>query len=160
MTPRRAWVWRLGQWIGGLFFALLLAAGLASLRWEYIGVQGHGWAVFVQGGGIRLCISNKIPNHACLLLGPAFASTDQLRTFWWLFGVWPFSEPSPGFQSYTVPLWMPLALLGISTVWLWRRGRRFEPGSCDKCGYDLTGNVSGRCPECGAAVEAKTGAGG
>ncbi len=23
------------------------------------------------------------------------------------------------------------------------------PGSCQRCGYDLTGNVSGRCPECG-----------
>lgn len=24
--------------------------------------------------------------------------------------------------------------------------------SCDQCGYDLTGNVSGRCPECGKPV--------
>jgi hypothetical protein len=33
------------------------------------------------------------------------------------------------------------------------RGRKEppEPGFCE-CGYDLTGNVSGRCPECGAAV--------
>ena len=26
-------------------------------------------------------------------------------------------------------------------------------GRCDQCGYDLTGNQSGRCPECGTAVE-------
>jgi hypothetical protein len=25
-------------------------------------------------------------------------------------------------------------------------------GCCDRCGYNLTGNVSGRCPECGTAV--------
>lgn len=25
---------------------------------------------------------------------------------------------------------------------------------CAYCGYDLTGNVSGRCPECGTAIEA------
>jgi hypothetical protein len=31
------------------------------------------------------------------------------------------------------------------------RGRRV--GHCTKCGYDLTGNVSGRCPECGSAVD-------
>ncbi len=28
----------------------------------------------------------------------------------------------------------------------WRRRRR---GRCQKCGYDLTGNLSGGCPECG-----------
>jgi hypothetical protein len=29
------------------------------------------------------------------------------------------------------------------------------PGRWRSCGYDLTGNVSGRCPECGALVTAK-----
>ena len=42
------------------------------------------------------------------------------------------------------------------TVAVWIR-RRFYPiygiGLCQNCGYDLTGNVSGRCPECGTAVE-------
>lgn len=27
-----------------------------------------------------------------------------------------------------------------------------RPGRCARCGYDLRGNVSGVCPECGAAV--------
>ena len=34
-----------------------------------------------------------------------------------------------------------------------RRWRRRYKGLCLKCGYDLTGNVSGTCPECGTAVE-------
>jgi len=29
---------------------------------------------------------------------------------------------------------------------------RLAPHVCRTCGYDLTGNVSGRCPECGAVV--------
>ncbi|MCC6360359.1 MAG: hypothetical protein IT450_16585 [Phycisphaerales bacterium] len=29
--------------------------------------------------------------------------------------------------------------------------------SCSSCGYDLTGNVSGRCPECGRLVSARDG---
>ena len=33
----------------------------------------------------------------------------------------------------------------------WRRGRK---GHCLKCGYDLTGNVSGVCPECGEVTGA------
>ena len=27
--------------------------------------------------------------------------------------------------------------------------RRERPGRCRRCGYDLTGNASGTCPECG-----------
>lgn len=37
-------------------------------------------------------------------------------------------------------------------VWRIRRAKRVPPGPCHKCGYDLTGNVSGRCPECGIPV--------
>lgn len=29
------------------------------------------------------------------------------------------------------------------------RRPRHRAGRCDRCGYDLTGNVSGVCPECG-----------
>jgi hypothetical protein len=34
---------------------------------------------------------------------------------------------------------------GIVTVWYWGK-----PEACVKCEYNLTGNVSGTCPECGA----------
>ncbi|HOA73620.1 MAG TPA: hypothetical protein PL151_04100 [Phycisphaerae bacterium] len=30
--------------------------------------------------------------------------------------------------------------------------RRFPLGCCEHCGYNLTGNVSGTCPECGRTV--------
>ncbi len=33
---------------------------------------------------------------------------------------------------------------------LWNN--RAEQGLCTMCGYDLTGNESGRCPECGERV--------
>jgi len=29
---------------------------------------------------------------------------------------------------------------------------QYAPPQCLKCGYDLTGNVSGRCPECGTPI--------
>jgi hypothetical protein len=38
-------------------------------------------------------------------------------------------------------------------MWLARKHIATElPGHCSRCGYDLTGNVSGQCPECGAAL--------
>ena len=57
-------------------------------------------------------------------------------------------------RSGFVPGWIPLLLVALPTaIIFWRdRRRRFPVGHCKKCGYDLTGNVSGRCPECGQRV--------
>jgi hypothetical protein len=51
-----------------------------------------------------------------------------------------------------LPLWLAIAggafLLATSLRAYTRRGKA-SVGICVECGYDLTGNVSGRCPECG-----------
>lgn len=45
-----------------------------------------------------------------------------------------------------------LTLVASGTLWtirrFWRK-KATEMGRCGCCGYDLTGNTSGRCPECG-----------
>jgi hypothetical protein len=55
-------------------------------------------------------------------------------------------------DMYSIPYWMPFLLLAIPTAILWYRDRRPPVGRCQWCGYDLMGNVSGVCPECGAAA--------
>lgn len=64
------------------------------------------------------------------------------------------------YRGMSAPLW-PLLLLASALPawrfagWLRRRRdawRRARFGRCTHCGYDLTGNVSGVCPECGRSV--------
>ena len=55
-----------------------------------------------------------------------------------------------------VVVWSLSITLGTCTaVWNTRRHRRGrQKGRCRTCGYDLTGNTSGVCPECGQAIGA------
>jgi predicted amidophosphoribosyltransferase len=50
-------------------------------------------------------------------------------------------------------MYVLLLIAAVPTVLLWWRDRRIPPGHCQNCGYDLTGNVSGICPECGQPAE-------
>jgi hypothetical protein len=48
---------------------------------------------------------------------------------------------------------MPFLIVALATAYLWWSDRRrIPPGHCRKCGYNLTGNVSGVCPECGQRI--------
>lgn len=86
---------------------------------------------------------------------------------------WQFYVPNgslglalPSFESFDhpciggswllhVPLWLLMAPCGLLTLWLWPRPGRDAGGPrCTACGYNLTGNVSGVCPECGVRVTA------
>ena len=61
------------------------------------------------------------------------------------------------------PAWVLLAVFSVLPVWRWVRplGRRSKKQQlvCPHCSYDLTGNSSGICPECGAACKAADPAG-
>lgn len=55
------------------------------------------------------------------------------------------------------PLWALITVLGVYPTVAFIRGpvrrwRRRKKGACLKCAYDLTGNVTGVCPECGTAI--------
>jgi len=62
--------------------------------------------------------------------------------------------------------WIPYWLIAVGFVVLpliglvnyGRRARRRSRNVCPVCGYDLTANTSGICPECGTPVAGKAGA--
>ncbi len=66
-----------------------------------------------------------------------------------------FRPPSKTLSwSFHIPVW--LLVVGVALpigilLWLWP-DRRTKAGFCKTCKYDLTGNVSGVCPECGTAI--------
>jgi hypothetical protein len=74
----------------------------------------------------------------------------------------------PGFAMLTganlvymqLSIWIPLGLIVLFAVYpaialiagpLRRRHRR-RKGLCTTCGYNLTGNTTGTCPECGSTL--------
>jgi hypothetical protein len=75
------------------------------------------------------------------------------RIFAWLLG-----DVSAEWNDYsreaTVPYWMLVTALALRPAAVAARRRRSRLREhlrlCRSCGYDLTGNVSGVCPECGS----------
>lgn len=61
-------------------------------------------------------------------------------------------------QTCYIQIWFMVAILGAYPTFvlarlLCRRWRqRHKPNECKTCGYDLTGNESGVCPECGMTI--------
>lgn len=78
---------------------------------------------------------------------------DGLETFWWPQKM----DYATGMMRIIIPLWIPTLLFAVPPILCvasWYRSRlRRKTGHCALCGYDLTGNESGNCPECGATVE-------
>ena len=66
-----------------------------------------------------------------------------------------YTSPNITARAWAIPLWAPmLALVAVpSARFLMHRirGRLARAGQCPSCGYNLTGNVSGVCPECGSS---------
>lgn len=58
-------------------------------------------------------------------------------------------------ESVEIPYWFVATVffsLPAYKLRFHRRGRRIASGLCTACGYNLTGNMSGICPECGTPV--------
>jgi hypothetical protein len=137
---------RVAKWGVTSLLLLVIAMGGLSCLWSASYV-GSDVLVGVVGG--------------TLMWGPsalvAYTEPPTPTGFrvWWRPMYLPFDWPSASHWSLGIlPLWIPAVVLAIATALLWYLDRRrIPPGHCRKCGYDLTGNVSGRCPECGTEIK-------
>jgi hypothetical protein len=143
------------------------------------GISYQGWSLLPGGGAYRLRGAGIGVNDGGILLyfsdvdtAPGWRFTPlSSRHFIASFGddpvwfihrntsFWPTMDIAPGPWAVGwdwqlgVPIWIVCVLSMISSaIWLARLRRRFPPGSCQKCGYDLRATPS-LCPECGSIPE-------
>ena len=123
----------------------------ASMQWELQSCYGSiclERVFYVSYEGIDV-VEGVVPEEAHSFLGFGF---QQLQWNGWIgltkdSGILLFSPY--WFFALTAAV-LPVSL-GIGFI---RRRRvcRIAAGSCHHCGYNLTGNTSGVCPECGTAI--------
>lgn len=152
----RSKVRRVMKW-AGLSTSLILA-----LMWTYSwGRWGPGYRF---GSGLHVGIGNgkiaafteiddyKFGYYVSCFINPddymviRMASLATIRS----------GAPTPTWsgRAVAVSLLSLSFLIAIPTyiLWRWDRRLRHPPGHCQEYGYDLTGNESGVCPECGEAI--------
>jgi len=85
--------------------------------------------------------------------GQAFGTTREFIGVGWFTG----ERSDYPLTMVMVRYWLLAAVLGLwplTTLVRLRIRRRRRAGTCRGCGYNLTGNVSGVCPECGQLAAA------
>ena len=153
-------VWRKRRtlkWVGLLLCLMMLGLWVISVLYGVFYVPPKSrWGIGIESGMISSVFTyggsqgwNYSPKYSSL---KTYATTMPWTVFahYWL-GLRLPGKTADGLVY--VPFWLLVVATGLPTAILWWRDRRPKAGFCKVCKYDLMGNVSGACPECGTAVE-------
>ena len=130
-------------WTGTTLSVLIAVAFVVSgWWWVVIQVTAHrGPAIYVVAGSFAHVADSM--QSVTLLVVPSRLGLSRWNDWSGESGVY-----------VQVPLYAVFAAAAIPTLLVWRFWPKPpKPGHC-RCGYDLTGNTSGVCPECGVEVQA------
>ena len=147
MARRRRGV-RVLKWLGAGLCVLIATAFVVSVFWtvDYYESFTRPPATLVLRAGMFSCVTRDLsgdpwPN------GWLVTRTKSMELVLWPEEIY---TKYPDARVLRIPLWMPFSAVLLPTILLWFLDRRRpRPGHC-RCGYNLTGLTSGRCPECGA----------
>lgn len=173
---------RIMKWIGTLACVGLGAEWALSIASQHEIINWPNVVADIRDGLVEICVGRDASRRASVVrryrklvaappeprsLGfrwPTYSSQQLPAHFDWKETYTPetgtLNVPIPAATEFLrivrVPFWIPLIVIAVPTAYLWWRDRRFPRGRCQRCGYDLTGNVSGRCPECGTPIARAT----
>ncbi len=154
--------------LGALGTGVLWAASFWGINVQQLRDGWHSEIIVVNGNLILQCQSLKGRESTLARLampsGREWHWGSETRVVWPLikdrsprFIPWMYQTPSSMLAS--VPLYAVIILFATYPTIAFIRGplrrwRRRRKGLCVNCDYNLTGNVSGVCPECGTKIEA------
>ena len=142
----------IAKWCGAGFCVVTLLATASSVFWTIRCTSANHSVTLSRGAVEHLWRPPAVRDYIAPL-----CEFQSLKSEWernrcnqirWVCGL----EDYEGVCWTIIPLWIPLCAAIPPTLWLWLRRRHHKEGHCRSCGYDLTGNLSGRCPECGTLL--------
>ncbi len=135
-----------------LLFALWLVSGWYSVNASLFGTSGRS-SSFCGSCVIGTSENTRATENRFSLIASQGQFGPAPTWRWWDWGI----RRGTSYFYLLFPLWLPFLLIALPTGWLfWSdHRRRKRVGCCEKCGYDLKGNTSGKCPECGATTPAR-----
>ncbi len=152
--PRPSRRRRILKWVGLVVCEMIVVAWGVSLMWVLVYYGSHEPAICCVAGCVVLDWQ-----YYGIRYGPCGgAVSPRLRdnTNWGFVLPTLRHQDSPDgiLWAGEIPLWLPWLGFAIPTAFLFYRDRRrIPPGHCQTCSYNLTGNESGTCPECGQSCE-------
>ncbi len=169
-APQHGWVVQIGKWVAISVAMAIFLLWLATL-WLSIIYRHRPVTIYMVRGRVLLTWEVGDPFEiARTIHADAWMETNG----WHLYrfrGLVPSMDrlgfampewdvrppPSPAWRttlsSISCPLWiLEAAALGLCILFLRISRRRIPAGNCKTCAYDLTGNISGKCPECGTPL--------
>jgi hypothetical protein len=154
------------KWVGlvgcaGIAAGFVLSA-IVYVRYDYKSADRRCYVSLDprMGAGVtwvRVCVLSQRDNLGLWQkekagLDVSLHKSHERWQFYWRPAFDKRSDRSATYVDACVPFWLPFLVLSLPTAFLWYADRPSRTGYCWGCGYDLTGNTSGTCPECGEAT--------
>ncbi|MCG8406916.1 MAG: hypothetical protein MI923_17095 [Phycisphaerales bacterium] len=147
---RKRWrILRVLKWTGVLLCLFLLAGSTVSWYGGLAYFTASGQEIFFISGGLHIQRGPTPPvEDGFYVFTPRVRHRPLMDRL-----IRHFQAPEFNPRFTWVPFGLPLVFAACVTASLfWRDRMRLPANHCQNCAYDLRGNTSGRCPECGEAI--------